>query len=215
MARSNDMNGQSLVELLISLAFGVLVMLTAFGMMRFLARFSSYDPVAQTATFIGRQVAYSASAAADGSWANVASTAPGVQYRVATSSAGFAVVAGPATTTVNGIAYSSYFTVDPVARDAVTDVPVASGGIDDPATKKVTTTVSWTYQGKPYSDTIEGYVTRTKNEAIWQTDWSGGPTAPGSDPVIAPGMSPTQFYADVSSTLDYSSVPGSMRISGL
>lgn len=207
--------GQSIIELLISLAFGVTVMLTAFALLRFLIRLAAYDPVAQTATFALREEAYSAASAADGSWASVASAVSGASYHAATSTGGFSVVPGAATSTVNGIVYGTSFSVDSVWRDAA-DAPFASGTpgtADDPSTKKITTTVTWAYQGVPYADTVEQYVARTKNEAITQTDWSGGPTDP-SDPAVGPGASPSQFYQDSSSTLDWSGTPGSLVIQG-
>ncbi len=208
-------NGQSIIELLISLALAVTVMLTAFSVLQFLIRLTSYGPVAQTATFLARQAAYSVTSAADGSWNGIIAQAiPGTRYHIATSTAGFILVLGSATTTVNSIAYTTYFMVEPVARDATTDMPVVSGGVDDPATKKIITTISWTYQGKPSVDSIEKYIVRAKNEVIWQTDWSGGATYPGSDPIIVFSASPTQWYQDESNTLDYISIPGSIKILG-
>ncbi len=205
--------GQSLIELLIALAFGTLVLLTSFGLLQFLIRLGATDPVMQTGGFIARQAAHSAAAAAEGSWNAVGQAATGTPYHAATSTGGFVLVLGVATSTVNGIAYGSSITVEAVQRDAATDEIVESGGVDDPGTKKVAATVSWTYQGKPYAETIVRYVARTGSEFSVQTDWSGEATS-SSDPVVPASGSLTQFYGVYSGTVDYSTVPGSIKISG-
>jgi hypothetical protein len=211
MARSNS--GQSLIELLVALGVAVSVVMMALGIMRFLIRLGANDPVAQTGALIARKASDAVSVAALGSWPVVAGAVSGVQYHIATSTNGFTLVAGAATSTVNGVVYTNYITVDSVARSA-TDTIVASGGSDDPATKKVTAVSSWAYGGSSSSETIEIYVARTRNESMVQTDWSGGPTCPARDPVIAAGATPTQFCQVTAGGLDYSSVPGSLRIQG-
>lgn len=213
MARSNS--GQSLIELLIALAFGVMLMLTAFGLLQFLIRLSAYDPVLQTGAYLAREVASGVTAATEGSWSSVGTAAAGTQYHIATSSAGFVVASGAATSSVNGITYASYFTVEPVFRDT-TDAIVAAGApgaTEDPGTKKVASTVSWSYQGRAYSETVEKYVARTASETLAQTDWSGGPTAPG-DPVASVFGVPVDFYIAATGTLDYISEPGSVKLQG-
>ncbi len=204
--------GQSLVEILIALALLVLVMLTSFAIIRFLIRLSSYDPVAQTGSFIVRGTAHGAASLAQGSWPAIASLPIGT-YNIATSSLGFVVVAGAVTSTVNGIVYTTSFSVSPVLRDSG-DAIVASGGTDDSATKKVTATVSWSYGGAPYSEVVEQYVARTGSEVIAQTDWVGGPACSGSDLPLSAGTVATQFCSVTAGSLDYTSVPGSVKIQG-
>ena len=213
MERSNS--GQSLIELLIALAFGVVLMLTAFGLLQFLIRLAAYDPVLQTGAYLAREEASGVTAAAEGSWAAVGGATAGAQYHVATTSTGFAALPGAATSTANGVVYASYFTVEPVFRDA-TDAIVASGApgaAEDAGTKKVAATVSWTYLGRAYSETVEKYVARTASEVMVQTDWSGGPTASG-DPVASVFGVPVDFYAVATGTLDYESESGSMKLQG-
>lgn len=211
MARLNS--GQSLIELLVALGLAVTVMMMALGIMRFLIHLGANDPVAQTGALLARKAADSAVEAAAGSWATVAGAAQGQQYHVATGTAGFVLVTGPATSTVNGILYTNYITVDPVFRSA-TDTIVASGTVPDPATKKITITSSWWYGGATSTEVIESYVARTRNESIVQTDWIGGPTCPSLDPVLAAGTTPTQFCLVSGGALDYTSKPGSLRIRG-
>ncbi len=213
MERSNNRQGQSLIELLVALAFGTLVLLTSFGMLQFLIKLGATDPIMQAGSFIARQTAQSVAAAAAGSWNAVGQAATGTPYHIATSSAGFSIAPGAVTTTVNGIAYGTSVTVDEVQRDGTTDEIVESGGVSDPGTKKITATVSWTYQGKPYSETVARYVTRTGSESLMQTEWSGGETS-SSDPVVSATGTATQFYATASGTIDYTGTPGSIKIQG-
>ncbi len=210
MARSNS--GQSLIELLVALGLAVTVMMMALGIMRFLVRLGANDPVAQTGAMLAKKAADSAVEAAAGSWATVGTAVAGTQYHVATSTGGFTLAVGAVTSTVNGITYTEYLTVDPVVRSA-TDTIVASGGTDDPTTKKITITSSWRYAGATSTEVIESYVARTRNESIVQTDWIGGPTCPLINPVIAVGVTPTQFCLTTPS-LDYTGIPGSLRIQG-
>lgn len=210
MAKLNS--GQSLIEMLVALGLAVTVMMMALGIMRFLIRLGANDPVAQAGAMAAKKAAESVAEAAAGSWATVANTTAGVQYHVATSTNGFTLAVGAVTSTVNGITYTNYITVDPVLRSATDTIDVA-GAVADPATKKITITSSWWYGGVISTEVIERYVARTRNESIVQTDWIGGPTCPSTDPVIAAGATATQFCLTTPS-LNYSSVPGSLRIQG-
>lgn len=194
-----------------ALGLAVTVMMMALGIMRFLIHLGANDPVSQAGAMVTKKAAESVVEAAAGSWATVASTTAGVQYHVATSTNGFTLSLGAVTSTVNGIMYTNYITVDSVFRSATDTIDVA--GTVDPATKKITITSSWWYGGATSTEVIESYVARTRNESIVQTDWIGGPTCPSVDPVIAAGGTPTQFCLTTPS-LDYTSVPGSLRIQG-
>ncbi len=218
MARLNSpskcgASGQSLIELLVALGLAVTVMMMALGIMRFLIHLGANDPVAQTGALIARQTADAAVETSAGSWATVAGALPGTQYHIATSTNGFTLALGVATSTVNGILYTNYITVDPVLRSA-TDTIVAADGADDPATKKIIAVSSWFYGGATGTEVIESFVARTQNNAMVQTDWIGGPTCPARDPIVAAGATATQFCSVISGGLDYTSVPGSLRIQG-
>lgn len=208
-----ETSGQSLVELLVALGLVVVVMMMALGIMRFLIHLGAYDPVAQAGALVARQAADAAVQASAGSWSAIAAATPGTEYHVATSTNGFTLALGAASSTVNGIVYTNYITVDAVLRSA-TDTIVASGGTDDPATKKITVVSSWVYRGASQTEVIESYTARTRNDAAVQTDWIGGPTCPVGDPIVAAGMTATQFCAVTAGGLDYTSVPGSLRIQG-
>ena len=211
MAKSNK--GQSLIELLVALGLAVTVMMMALGIMRFLIHLGANDPVTQAGAMAVRKQADSVIEASAGPWSAIATATPGTPYHVATPTNGFTLAIGSVTSTINGIAYNNYVTVGSVMRSA-TDTIVIAGGTDDPATKKITVVSSWFYGGTPHTETIESYVARTRNESMAQTDWIGGPTCPLRDTVLVAGTAATQFCLMTSGGLDYTSVPGSLRIQG-
>lgn len=207
--------GQSLVELLIGVGLGVVVMLTAMALLQFLLRMSVQDPVAQTGAFLAQKTMRAVTAIAEGSWPMIASASQGGAYHVEPSPNGFALILntpGTGITTINAVPYTVAITVQPVNRAATNEISAV--GIDDPSTKKIITTISWTQGGSAYSNSVESYVARTRNEVLWQTDWIGGSTCPASDVPVARGTVTTQFCA-ADSTVDYTTAPGSIKIRGL
>lgn len=199
-----------MIELLIAIAVAAVVMLMTITLLRFLARMSSYEPVAQGGALIAKELLESVIAAAEGSWQSVANAASGNPYYVNKTASGFVVAPGVETVTVNDIAYTRSFSVAPVLRDAVD--AIAPAGVNDPSTKKIIVTVSWSYLGQPQALAVEQYIARTRNEALAQTDWIGGPTCPGSDPVVS-GTN-NRFCSAITGAVDYTSQPGSIKIYG-
>jgi len=206
--------GQSLVELLIGMGLAVVVMITAMALLQFLLGMSAQDPVAQTGTLLTHEVMRAVTAVAEGSWPTIASASGLGNYHVATSMSGFVLVSGFATTTINAVPYTIAITVAPVQRTVTNEIDRTGTGTDDPSTKKVTAIISWTHGGHLYSNRLESYVARTRNEVVWQTDWVGGPTCPTSDAPVLAGAVTTQLCT-ASSTVDYTTMPGSIRIKGL
>lgn len=207
--------GQSLVELLIGMGLAVTVMITAAALLQFLLRMSAQDPVAQTGAFLGHQTMRAVTAIAEGSWPAIASASQGGAYHLEPSANGFMLTLntpGTAVTTINAVPYTVAITIHPVNR-AVTN-EISAVGVDDPSTKKIITTISWTQGGSSHSNMVESYVARTRNEVLWQTDWVGGSTCPVSDAPVSSGMVTTQFCA-ADNGVDYITMPGSIKIKGL
>jgi hypothetical protein len=102
-------------------------------------------------------------------WANVTTNGT---YHPIVSGNGWALSAGPET--VSG--FTKQIVISGVERDS-SGVIVSSGGTDDPSTKRVTATVSWS---KPVSSSIssEAYLSRWQNNAAWtqttQSDFDAG-----------------------------------------
>lgn len=115
--------------------------------------------------------------ASDEKWQNVYSlskTSTNPHY--ATSSTGTWNInnAGNEVITVNGVAYTRYFYVDNVSRDAARSIEnVYNSANDDPSTQKVTVTVLWGNANGNVLSTNQ-YISRWRNKVCIQTDWSGG-----------------------------------------
>ena len=218
MGKLRARSGQSLIELLIAVALAVVVIISAMQLMQFLGSLGSYDPVAQTGVFLATDLMNSVVATAHGAWGPFAAGTPGTHYYLVANAGGFGVAVGDEPPqTVNGVQYARYFTIDFVARDANDMIIPSSGAQDtnnDPSTKKIAVMVSWNYQGKPYSHSIEGYVARTRNETVLQTDWVGGPACATDDPVIGAGSTNNRFCTTQSGAVDYATSPGSIKIQG-
>lgn len=198
------------MELLIGMGFAVVVMLTAMSLLQFLLRMSAQDPIAQTGAFLAHQTMRAVTAAAEGSWSAVAAASGGGVHRVVVQNGQFSIEPGLVNKTVNAVPYTIEITIQPVKRTAAQDI--SQSGVNDPSTKKVITTVSWTQGGNTYAHTLERYVARTRNEVLWQTDWVGGPTV--SDTPVSGGAVTNQFQT-ADTRVDYVTVPGSIKIKGL
>lgn len=101
----------------------------------------------------------------------------------------------------SGSVYSRYFYLDDVGRDGSGNI-LASGGTNDPSTKKVT--VSWSVP-QVAATTLVGYITRSRNNIFRQTDWSGGAGQNGP-------ATTTNSKFSTSSNINFSTTTGSLYI---
>jgi len=99
------------------------------------------------------------------------------------------------------VVFTRYFYVDDVMRDT-SDLIVTPGGSPDPSTKKIAVFYGW-----PQSATsvISEYLTRNRNNVLWQTDWSGGQGQ--NDPATT-----TNNKFSTSMNMDYTTSTGSLYI---
>lgn len=109
-------------------------------------------------------------------------------------------------TLYNSSAFTRYFSITNVSRDGAGNI-VSSGGTDDPSTRQVTIFTDWVVQGSTTSSiSLVDYVTRWKNRAFTQTDWSGGNGFEG--PITDPNSS-------YSSSTNIATSSGAIKIDGL
>lgn len=102
--------------------------------------------------------------------------------------------------TLNDTVYTRKFSISNVSRDIDGDIDPA--GTDDPSTKKVTATISWS--GGSLSS--EEYISRWQRDSCFQTDWGG-------DEDVAVHLDcPTDDYETKSNSLDLFSDGESLRI---
>jgi len=103
----------------------------------------------------------------------------------------------------NAPVYTRYFFMENVGRSA--GVIQASGGTDDPSTQRLTVAYSWPQVA---TRTLVSYLTRSRTNVVWQTDWSGGGGQDG------PTTTVNSLFA-TSTNIDFSTTTGSIRINGI
>lgn len=176
---SRHNKGQSLIEILIAIGVGVIIIGGVAATIGVTLRSNVSTKNSQTATALGQEVINELTDFTAGNWHNLDSLAAGVQYRIATTGPAFTAQAGPETFTLDGKEFTRYFTYENVSRDVNNgnDIdPSASYNPvnDDPSTKKINVVVSWLENSSPANVTLNKFVTRSKNQVLLQTDWSGG-----------------------------------------
>lgn len=196
-------DGQSLIEVLISVAIGVLFIIAAVASISPALKTSTQASRAEAGTALAKELLNNVRVWSDANWSNVAqlATSSANHYYLSTSSSPFSSVAGDEVALVATTTYARYFYVDDVYRDAG-DVLVSSGGAYDPSTKKLTVAYSWPQSS---TATISMYITRRRDNIFWQTDWSGGSGQNGPITSVN-GMFST------SSNIDYTTTTGSIIV---
>lgn len=203
-------NGQALIEVLIGLAIGGVVVGSIVGALGLILRSSSDTKNFQIAASLNQELADKVTAIAEANWLDiydVPTKGTSTQYWVNTSGTIFIVATGTEALEIEGTNFTRFFSVENVMRDSSGDI-VASGGDDDPSTQKITVYTRWLSGGDTSEATIVRYVTRWKNFVFQQSDWSGGGGQEG------PLTEPNNKFSS-STSIDYSSVPGSIKLQGL
>lgn len=204
--------GQSLVELIVAVGIGVIFIVGAIGALTVSLRLESQSAHGQPATELATKLGEQLKTIANNDWHNFDSVATSSelvsnQYSVATSAQFYVIQEGAATTSLNDIAYTTYFTAEDVFRDDNDEI-VAEGGTYDPSTLKFTLVSSWSQYGQTSESKLVLYLARLRNRLWTQTDWSGGPSTAG--PATA---SVTNFTT--STNTNYASTTGQIRIADL
>ncbi len=196
--------GQSLIEILIGIAVGVIMIVGSITIVISSLKSSGDAAKVQASTAIGKELLENVRAWTEGDWHGIANLNVGSanHYYLISATSPFTAVSGDETVSAGGIPYTRYFVVDAVARDGGGKI-VAGVGADDPSTKKITVTVSWQAANVP--TTIAEYLTRNAHRVFIQTDWSGGG---GQDGPITSANSRFSNATDA----DYTSITGSLKI---
>lgn len=109
-------------------------------------------------------------------WQNIYSLTKGTQhYYPEVSNNKWILLSGNGSTTLNGVVYTKYVTINNISRDYSTrDIEsIYSGSNDDPSTQKITVVVSWTGGADVI---ISGYFSRWKNKICNHSGWTNGAT---------------------------------------
>jgi type II secretory pathway pseudopilin PulG len=179
MIHNSFRRGQSIVEIVIALTIVGVIITTAVVALAIVLRSNAETQQSQSATLLAQEYADIVQNLSIGNWdALYLLTPKGATstFRVAASGTTYVVQSGNSTTTLDGIVYTRYFSVQDVSRDAAThDIEVAYNlSNDDPSTQKISIYTTWTRGGTARSLSIVKYVTRWQNRTFEQTTWSGG-----------------------------------------
>lgn len=200
-------SGQTLVEMLIGLAIGVVVISAATYAIIFSLSSSAINQQKQIATNLAQELFNKMRSVTDANWLdlyNLPDKSSSSQYRVIASGTALIFATGTQTTVVNGVTYTQFFSVENVNRD--TSDNIVADGNEDPSTQKVTVYVQWSNDNANKSEfKIVDYLTRWRNRVLWQSDWSGGP---GEDGVLT---EPNNRFATSTDNIDIQT-PGVLKL---
>ncbi len=200
--------GQSLMEILIAIAIGVIMIGVAIAVIAPALKIRSETNEAKIGAALGRELLENFRVVAESNWHNVDTLATGTNntFYFTTTTNLFVSTSGQELIVVGTTTYTRYFYIEDVCRSAIDYVsgvaPCNVGDKNDPSTKKVTVIFRW-----PDSETstFSTYVTRFKNQIFSQSDWSGGPDLWGPVTGTVSGFA-------TSSNINFSSTTGSIKI---
>ena len=206
-------SGQSLIELVIGIAIGVLFITGALGIITVTLRLDLQNKYGQPAAELAQEITEQVAVVANADWHSIDADTlvhgTSTFYHIEIVDGFLAVAAGNTTIALNDQTYTAFFIIEDVYRDTdemITDNP--ESGITDPSTLKISATVQWTDKGDLNETVFTRYLTRNRDRIATQGDWSGGAVLPGASetPVTNFGL---KF--STSTGIDYS-VPGQIII---
>jgi len=185
-------NGQSLMEVLISIGIIVIIGASITAALSTVMRTNLNAKNTQIADFLLKRVLDEVESVAESDWSKIYNLSPkgtDSQFYTTTSGTALTVLTGATTTAVEGKNFTYWFSVENVNRTkcglgeitnlATTTCPTTEGAgeneiYEDPSTQKITAYVSWQQLGPSQISAVQ-YISRKKNLSFIQTDWSGGP----------------------------------------
>ena len=199
--------GQAVIEVLIALLLTVLVSLAASEVMGSTVRGGAYASSKTGAAFLAYE-ATEAVRAISTDWVSFSELMRSAEYHPIVADSRWEAAPGSETISLNNAAYTRSFSLLDVYRDEATGDIVSVPGYRDPSTLRVTVRVNWkdTFE-TPQEFTQAFFLTRFRNDVFPQTDWSAG--AMGETVV---GATTTTSGFATSSDVDFSTVPGSVRL---
>jgi hypothetical protein len=201
--------GQSIIELVIAMAIGVILLVGGVSAIVPILKISGNVARIQTASALGKELLENARVLAASDWhaLDSLSTSSASHYYVNASSSPFTFATGTESVIVSTTTYTRWLYLDNVYRNTTTPFePGVDGGDYDPSTKKITVVYTWPPDA---SNTIVSYLTRSTDDVLFNNDWTGGPDQDGPLTVTS-----TNNRFSSSSNIDYTGTPGSVVITG-
>lgn len=206
MIRIRERDGQSLVEILVAVAIGVVLIAGALSIISPTIKTSSDTARIQVASALAKELMENVRVMSEGSWHAVDSLATTSvnRFYILASTSPFTATSGTESIPIATTTYTRYFYLNTVYRNVAGYIDEV-GTTLDPSSRKVTVVYGW----NNYVASTTSYISRGMNYPFSQTDWAGGPGQNG--PVTATSV-PSRFAT--SSNMDYSTSSGSLIIQG-
>ncbi|TSC82672.1 MAG: Uncharacterized protein G01um101420_195 [Parcubacteria group bacterium Gr01-1014_20] len=172
-------NGQSLIEILVAIAVGVVMLGVAISIIAPVLKANTRTNEAKVAAALGRELLENTRVFVERDWNNLAvlSTSSLYSYHLTTSTAApdfpFRKIDGVESIVISSTTYLRHFNVDDVCRSGNGIIQADPGQCIyvDPSTKKVSVVYGWLGGS---TSSFSTYFTRFKNRSMSQSDWSGG-----------------------------------------
>jgi len=225
MGKFNTKQGQSLIEILIGIAIGVIVVTSGITAISVAMRINMENKATQTVTFLAKQVTDEVKSIADSDWSKIYNLSPkgtDSQYYPTASGTVLVISSGVTTTIMEGITYTYYFSVENVKRTRCGLGEVSTGDIascpttfgaaenevyEDPSTQKITAHIEWS--GNKSLTKVQ-LISRLRNLIFWQTDWFGGDDQEAFSTTSGNTIVNNKFFTS-SFSIDYTS-PGLIKL---
>ena len=203
--------GQTMLEILIAVTLGGILLGGAVTLIVGFMNSNKRSQEAQSAISLSNDLIEKARSVATENWSSFISLNKGASnhYNVS-STPPFPILSGDASSTVKGINFKQYFYIENVYRNTVGNIVASTtaGSVLDPSTIFVVVRITWnnTPQG---GINLSEFLTRTRNEAFQQSDWSGGP---GQEFFPSEGVNHKYFS---STNISATSTQGSLRVASI
>jgi len=215
--RWRDTTGQSLLELLLAIAVGVILIGAMVVVIAPTLKINTETNEAKIGAALGRELVEDLRVVAEKDWHNIDTLATGTSniFYVTSTNTLLVATSGLQNITIGTTTYTRYFYIEDVCRDnsgnMTTTTPsifgCANDGLkDDPSTKKATVVFRWPQSA---TNTFSTLFTRWRSRVFGQTDWSSGVTSS----IISATSSATGFVT--SSNISYASTTGEIYITSV
>lgn len=151
-----EQQGFGIIELLVTIFIITVALFSLFELYNLFLKTAEENEKYAQAVFSAQEALEAARSVRDENWSNVSGLSDGAPYYPARTGLPEKWVLNSGQEVVNG--FSRQLVFEKVMRDSGDNI-VGSGGTDDPGTRKVAATVSWTDRGKNYNVKLVTYLT--------------------------------------------------------
>lgn len=153
-------NGFGMIEVIVGLSVSSIMVLTFMASMLYIAKANSLSEGKLQASLYAREATEIAKDLERSDWSELSlvSCAYPIECHPEISGNSWMLAAG--SESLGGGAYTRSISIEPVFRDQLTfpNKIVTTGGVIDPNTKKIITTVEWVHKDTTHTTTLETYV---------------------------------------------------------